>query len=87
MVRYVEFKLNRTKKGSEIMAKEDSKQVGATSSGAENARIAQEKADAKPSRQRSKKTGTADGKIDRSQRSKEAALAKVQGESKALHDR
>lgn len=68
------------------MAKDD-KQVGATSSGAENARIAQDKADGKPSRQRSRKTGTDDGRIDRSQRSKEAALAKVQGESKALHDR
>lgn len=56
--------------------------------GVRNARRAQARADKKPSRHRTKNTevGEDDGRMDRSEQSKEAALAQVKQESKALND-
>lgn len=56
--------------------------------GVRNARRAQARAEKKPSRHRTKNSevGEDDGRMDRSEQSKEAALAKVKQESKALND-
>lgn len=57
--------------------------------GAQNAEDAIDKVSTKPSRARTrtKPVGSNDGHMDRSDFAKEQALAQVQQESKALHDR
>lgn len=66
----------------------DDETVEDENEGVRNARRAQARAEKKPSRHRTKNSevGEDDGRMDRSEQSKEAALAKVKQESKALND-